>query len=374
MLLIDKYRNDIVIPNNDIINNLLNSLNIHNQIYSNIDNIIHQPDNVFKDIINNLEHGAWKYANLPHLLIYGPDGSGKEFIIENLLQKIFSKKSVEVQDTEYIINGYSNTKTKVIIKQSKHHIIIEPNNNGFDKYLIQEIIEEYAKTEILSVLKYKHLYKIVIINTIDNLSYYAQASLRRTMEKYADSCKFIFISNQLSKIHEPLKSRCLMIRIPLPTELMLASIAMNVAVREKIKLNSSDITTIIKKSQNNINKLFWYLELLKYKIPLGNTWNNTISIIVDEILNKNNYNTKNFTEMIKTIRELLYQLFITNIDFNIIIKEIMISLKNNILSNEIKSQIIEETSKFENRICRGTRHIVHLEAYIIKLIKIVSSI
>ena len=39
----------------------------------------------------------------------------------------------------------NNTKTKVLIKQSNHHIIIEPNNNGFDKYLIQEIIQDYAK-------------------------------------------------------------------------------------------------------------------------------------------------------------------------------------------------------------------------------------
>ncbi len=369
MLLIDKYKNELL-PCNEIINNLLNSLNIHNQIYDNIDNIVSQSPDTFKDIINNLEHGCWKYANLPHLLIYGPDGSGKEFIIENLLQKIFTKKSVEVQDTEYIINGYSNTKTKVLIKQSKHHIVIEPNNNGFDKYLIQEIIEEYAKTEILSVLKYKHLYKIVIINTIDNLSYYAQASLRRTMEKYADSCKFIFISNQLSKIHEPLKSRCLMLRVPLPNNNTLISIAMNVAIKEKIKLTGTNIISIIKESNNNINKLFWYLELLKYKIPIGITWHNLINIIVDEILNKNNYHPKNFSEMIKNIRELLYQLFITNIDFNIIIKEIMINLKKNISSNEIKYQLIEETSKFENRISQGTRHIVHLEAYLIKLIKI----
>ena len=38
------------------------------------------------------------------------------------------------------------SKEKVMINQSRYHIIIEPNNNGFDKYLIQEIIQEYAKT------------------------------------------------------------------------------------------------------------------------------------------------------------------------------------------------------------------------------------
>ena len=192
------------------------------------------------------------------------------------------------------------------------------------------------------------------------------------MEKYADNCKFIFISNQLSKIHEPLKSRCLMIRIPLPTKNDLLSIALNVALKESISVKCSDLITIINKSNYNINKLFWYLELLKYKIPYGVTWHNTINIIVEEILNKSNYSTKNFAGMIKTIRELLYQLFITNIDFHVIIKEIMISLKNNISSDDIKYQIIEETSKFENRISQGTRHIVHLEAYLIKIIKILN--
>ncbi len=369
MFLVDKYKNEIM---SGVVNNLLVSLNTHNIIYNNIDNIIKLPQNEFINIIDNLEHGNWKYANLPHLLFYGAEGCGKEFIIQNLLEKIFTKKSVELQDTEYTINGYSNTKTKVMIKQSKHHIVIEPNNNGFDKYLIQEIIEEYAKTEILHVLKYKHLYKIVVINTIDNLSYYAQASLRRTMEKYADSCKFIFISNQLSKIHEPLKSRCLMVRVPLPTNNILLSIALNIGFKENISLDGKDIINIINKSNNNINKLFWYLELKKNNVSNDVSWYKLIDIIVDELLNKNNYTIKNLPDLIKQIRELLYQLFITNIDFHIIIKEIMNNIKNKIDNNILKYHIIEETSKFENRIAQGTRHIVHLEAYLIKLIKILN--
>ncbi len=372
MFLVDKYKNDIF-PSYEIVDRLLNSLNTHNQIYYNIDRVVNRPFIEFKEIINNMEHGNWKYANMPHLLFYGPDGCGKEFIINNLLQKIFTKKSVEVQETEYTINGYSNTKTKVMIKQSKHHIIIEPNNNGFDKYLIQEIIEEYAKVEILHVLKYKHLYKIVIINTIDNLSYYAQASLRRTMEKYADSCKFIFVSNQLSKIHEPLKSRCLMIRVPLPSDELLTNIAMNIALKENIQLKSSDIVEIVKNSHNNINKLYGYLELKKFKVPFTSSWDKIIKIIVDEVLNKKNYNIKKFPELIKEIRDLLYQLFITNIDFHIIIKQIMNDIKSKISDNELKYKIIEETSKFENRISQGTRHIIHLEAYLIKVMQIINN-
>jgi len=368
MLLIDKYKTDAIMPSYDIINKLIYSLNTHNMVYDNIDIIINKPNNEFKSIIDKIEHGEWKYANLPHLLFYGPEGCGKEFVVDILLEKIFTKKSTQLQETEYTINGYGNSKTKVMIKQSLHHIMIEPNNNGFDKYLIQEIIEDYAKSEIIQVLKYKRLYKIVIINLIDNLSYYAQASLRRTMEKYANTCKFIFISNQLSKVHEPLKSRCMMIRIPAPTNTMIMSIIMNIAMKEKIKLTGNNIMDIISYCKNNINKAIGMLELVSYNIPLDKMWYRVIEMLVEMIMDASQYNKNGIYDIIENTRNMLYQLFITNIDFHTVIKTIMIEIKKKINDNKFIYLIVCETSKFENRICQGTRHIIHLEAYIIKLI------
>lgn len=368
MLLIDKYKRDTIMPSYEIINKLLYSINTHNIIYDNIDIIVNKKHDEFKSIIEKIEHGEWKYANLPHLLFYGPEGCGKEFIIDILLEKIFTKKSTMLQETEYTINGYGNSKTKVMIKQSQHHIMIEPNNNGFDKYLIQEIIEDYAKSEIIQVLRYKRLYKIVIINLIDNLSYYAQASLRRTMEKYANTCKFIFISNQLSKVHEPLKSRCMMIRIPAPTDTIIMSTIMNIAVKENIKLTGNNIIDIITYSKNNINKAIGMLELISYNIQLDKMWYKVIEILVDMIMDVSQYNKNGLYDMIENARNMLYQLFITNIDFHTVIKTIMIEIKKRINDNKFIYLVICETSKFENRICQGTRHIIHLEAYIIKLI------
>ncbi len=367
MLLIDKYKTDPIMPSYNIINKLLYNLNTHNIIYDNIDMVIKNNDE-FKTIIDKMEHGEWKYANLPHLLFYGPEGSGKEFMVDILLEKIFTKKSTMLQETEYTINGYGNSKTKVMIKQSQHYIMIEPNNNGFDKYLIQEIIEDYAKSEIIQVLKYKRLYKIVIINLIDNLSYYAQASLRRTMEKYANTCKFIFISNQLSKVHEPLKSRCMMIRVPSPSDNMIISTIMNIAYKEKIKLTGGNIIDIITTSKNNINKAIGLLELISYNIPLDRMWYNVIQMLVEMIMNTKNYTKDGVNDMIENARLMLYQLFITNIDFHIVIKTILQEIKTKINNNKLIYMIVCETSKFENRICQGTRHIIHLEAYIIKLI------
>ena len=130
---------------------------------------------------------------------------------------------------------------KVNIKQSKFHIIIEPNSNGFDKYLIQEVIQEYVKQDFLNVHKIKKLYKIVVIDKIDDLSYYAQASLRRTMEKYSESCKFIFISKSSFKNNRAFRSRCLQVRVPKISNINSINIILSIAQQENININLTDL-------------------------------------------------------------------------------------------------------------------------------------
>ena len=175
-----------------------------------------------------------------------------------MLQRIYGKKAVELKNVCYTISGYGNTKTKVTIKQSKYHIVIEPNSNGFDRYLIQEIIQDYAKTQLLNILKYQRKFKVVVINKIDSLSYYAQASLRRTMEKYSNTCKFIFICDQLSRVNEPIRSRCLLVRVPLPKDHKIFEVMLRICLKEKINIDSKDMFSIINKSDGCVKKAIWF--------------------------------------------------------------------------------------------------------------------
>ena len=375
MFLVDKYQtsNDIIGSNKDILDKLLRSFDTHNQVYENMEHILKKPKEDIYKILYEIDNGSWKYSNFQHLIVYGSPGTNKEIIINNLLQKIYSKKAIELQDVEYTISGYSNTKTKVMIKQSKYHIVIEPNNNGFDKYLIQEIIQDYAKTEILTILKYKKLFKVVIINKIDNLSYYAQASLRRTMEKYADTCKFIFISEQLSKIIEPLKSRCLLVRVPLSSKNEITQRILNISYQENIDLSSKDLKNILNNCNNKINNAIWLLEYKKYGLNIKcNDWTSLLDEIVDMII-KFKKNT-NIIHCITKIRNNFYILFITNIDFNYIIRNIMKKLLTNNFPIKVKYNIINLTSIFQNRLSQGTRYIIHLEAYILKIIHLLQNI
>ena len=369
MFLVDKYSDlahDIT-SQQTIIKNILESFNTHNLIYNNVNEIVKKPNNEFKLVIDDLERCVWKYSNFQHLIIYGSLNSNKDNLVSLLLQNIYGKNNIEVKDVEYTINGYGNTKTKVIIKQSKYHIVIEPNSNGFDKYLIQEIIQDYAKTELLNILKYKKLFKVVVINKLDNLSYYAQASLRRTMEKYSSSCKFIFISDQLSKIIEPIRSRCLLIRTPLPKPEHILNILLQIADREQIILAPYEFNEIIKNAEYKVNTSIWLLELKKYGLHYEKNWDKLTDKIVNIILNKKNYKNSKCLSSIRNIREYYYNLFITNIPTQTIIRNIMIKILKKIDNLELKINVIEITSIFELRLSQGTRHIIHLEGFVIRL-------
>jgi len=198
MFLVDKYYNDTnyIICHSSILRKLVNSFDTQQQIYQNILKLLNSKQkqintkninkmgfsqNIKQNNDSSKDYSVFpnetihtndytRYSNFQHLIVYGPDGCSKDYLINKLLEKIFGKNSVELKNVEYTVCGYSNTKTKIMIKQSKHHIIIEPNSNGFDKYLIQEIIQDYAKSELLNILKNRKLFKVVIINKIDNLS------------------------------------------------------------------------------------------------------------------------------------------------------------------------------------------------------------
>jgi len=370
MFLVDKYYNDPIYINyhKKIIEKIINSFDTHSQIYSNVESIIKLPNDQLHKIVNNLNYGNWQYSNFMHLIVYGNIGSGKEYLINNLLCKIYGKSSIELKDVEYTVTGYSNTKTKIMIKQSKHHIIIEPNTNGFDKYLIQDIIQDYAKSELLNIFKNRKLFKVVVINKIDNLSYYAQASLRRTMEKYSNSCKFILISDQLSKIIEPLRSRCLLVRVQLPNEEEILETLLHITYKENINISFIKLKEIINNSENKINHAIWLLEMYKNNIEYTKSWDLIVNLIVHNIQNIKITSNKKLYSILKNIRQQFYILFITNIPTKMIIRNIMIKLLE--LNNDLtlKYNIINITSIHEERLTQGTRHIIHFEGYIIRLL------
>ncbi len=310
------------------------------------------------DIIEQLKKIS-KDFTIPNIIFYGPSGSGKKTIINSLLEMIYDSDVNKLSEVVYNVTGSGNIVSEIIVKQSNYHIVIEPNNNNFDRYLIQDIVKEYAKRTPFNIFKTNIMFRTVLINNVNKLSYYAQTSMRRTMEKYSKNCRFILCSDSLSKVLDPLKSRCLSIRVNRPTDIELTYFLMEIIINENMKLNLNEIIKIIKLANGNIRELLWLIEMKKYKLSLINSYNNCINKIIKYIEMKKTGN-------LDIILNLMYTMLITNISGSQIIKDIIIRLGySENINYELKYQIFHIGAKYEKRLIQGRREIIHLKSFIL---------
>ena len=315
-----------------------------------------------KEIFRKLQKIS-KDDDIPHIIFYGNPGSGKKTTISLFLEMIFDKSVYKMDNSKYTVVSSGNIENEVFVKQSDHHIIIEPNNNNFDRYLIQDIVKVYAKKYPLSIFEKNRNFKAVQINHLDNLSYYAQTSLRRTMEIYSKSCRFIMWCYSLSKVIEPLRSRCLCIHIPTQPYDELIKWTFNIASLENIKLQPYTLHKILETSNGNLKKILWKLDLYKYRNKINNAYELAIQDLIKEMTERGS---------IQKIRDYIYNMMITNISSNTIIKDILniILINNNSISNDKKLEIINCASEYEYRLSKSRRDINHIEAFIDKIMKI----
>ena len=358
--LVDKY-----IPGNieDIINPLYN---YYNDMVGKKENDwkSHSPSKCFfhRDILEQLATISSDDC-LPHIIFYGNQGSGKKTLINLFLEQIFDKSVYNLDDTKYNVVSSGNIENEVIVKQSDHHIIIEPGNNNFDRYLIQDIVKEYARRYPLCIFESSREFKMVQINNLDNLSYYAQTSLRRTIEKYSKTCRFIMWCYSLSKVIEPLRSRCLCIHVPTQTEEELIKWTFNISALENIKLDFNILTNIVESSKGNLKDILWKLDMYRYCGKITNCYQTALNSLIEEIFNKHD---------ILTIRDYIYKMMITGITSGIIIRDILniILIKIEKYPKDKIFKIIDCASLYEYRLSKGRRDIIHIETFIENVINI----
>jgi len=304
--------------------------------------------------------------SVPHIIFYGPEGSGKKTLIKLFLEMLYDKDVHNLNDSVYRVSGSGNSTTDVVIKQSNYHIVIEPNNNNFDRYLIQDVVKNYAQKVPLNVFTSKKTFKTVLINNVDNLSYYAQTSLRRTMEKFSGTCRFIMWCKSLSRVIDPIRSRCYTFRINAPSDGEILSMIARVSYAESMKLTLRDYTKIISLSNGNIKKALWLLQLKKIGVGYLTSYEKTIKEIIVLLLTCD-------VGAILDIRLLLYNIMITNITGSQIIKDIVKKLFSSVSINEnCKLNIAEVAAKFEHNLIRGRREIIHLEGFVAGIIYVLN--
>mmetsp|Transcript_9474 Transcript_9474/g.14010 ORF Transcript_9474/g.14010 Transcript_9474/m.14010 type:complete len:335 (-) Transcript_9474:5-1009(-) len=145
-------------------------------------------DVVFQDEVTTALETSLHNQNLPHLLFFGPPGTGKTSTIHAVAKQLF---------------GPEYTKSRVL------------ELNASDARGIQVIRNEVKTFAQLAVERPPPSYnypcppfKLIVLDEADSMTKDAQAALRRTMEVYSEQTRFCIICNYVSRIIEPVASRC----------------------------------------------------------------------------------------------------------------------------------------------------------------------
>src|SRR3989344_4939591 len=141
-----------------------------------------------KEIIKRIK-SLVEQKNIPHLFFVGPQGTGKTTTALIIARELFKE---HMQENFLELNS--------------------SDERGID--VIRVKIKDFARTKSLKEIPFK----IILLDECDSLTKDAQQALRRTMETYSNTCRFILSCNQSSKIMEPIQRRCAVFRFKLITE------------------------------------------------------------------------------------------------------------------------------------------------------------
>jgi hypothetical protein len=281
--------------------------------------------------------------NLKNIIFYGPSGVGK------YTQMLLSIKKYSPSELKYEKKiSITFDKQQYFIKISDIHYEVDMSLLGCNSKLLwhsiyQQIIDIVsAKSEKSGIIVCKYFQEIHG-ELLENFYSYMQLNTSNSVNLI-----FFIITEEISFIPENILTCCEVIYIPRPSK-----ITYNKSLSNKLpnKINLQNIT--------NIKNLHLYNEdiMLQYRIICNK--------IIENMLNIENLRFLKF-------RDLLYDIFIYNLDITDCIWYILSSLvNNNKITNEKLSAILIKTYCFFQYYNNNYRPIYHLENYLLYITKLI---
>ncbi|EAY11188.1 hypothetical protein TVAG_498820 [Trichomonas vaginalis G3] len=302
--------------------------------------------------------------DFPHLLFCGPPGSGKKTRVLAFLRKLFNAELTHLASGFRTIEE-GDKKIEVQVTSSDFHIEITPADAGMnDRHVISYFLKDVAASQVVGGFSIK----VVVINEAHRLSKLAQQALRRTMEKYAKSCRIILIADSLSQIIEPVRSRCLVIRTPRIPSADIATAVKEVASKENFEISDEQLTDLVNESIGNLRRAINLLEMLSMQKKGGSVqsilpeWERYTDELVQILIEG-----KLQTETIKEIRVHLYELLVHCVPPTEILRRIVHGILHQIDSNLVE-KVASTAAFYEARMQQGSKPIFHLEAFCARFI------
>ncbi len=176
------------------------------------------------------------------MLFYGPPGTGKTSTILALAKELY---------------GPEMFRTRVLELNAS-------DERGIS--IVREKVKDFARMQLSNPPPhYKDRYpcppyKIIILDEADSMTQDAQSALRRTMETYSKITRFCLICNYVTRIIDPLASRCSKFRFKMLDQGNAKKRLEDIAENENVKMEAGAVDTLIKCSEGDLRKAITFLQ------------------------------------------------------------------------------------------------------------------
>ncbi len=278
--------------------------------------------------------------NIPHLLFAGPAGIGKSSLALIIVKDLFGSSWKE----NYLELNASDTR-------------------GID--VIRQEVKNFARTKSLG----KVPFKVIFLDEADALTREAQQALRRTMENFTSTCRFILSCNYSSKIIDPIQSRCAIFRFKLLERKDIFKKINDIAEKEKLAIDEKSMIVLYEAGEGDCRKTINLLQATAAISP--NITEDLINTIVSSAKPADIKIVLEYAlsgDFIKSREKLLDVMLKESISGQDVIKSIQKEIWNLPIENSLKVKLTEKTGEIEFRLVEGSDEFIQLESLLASFI------
>ena len=290
-----------------------------------------------KEVIGSLKSLLKNVSEIPHLMFSGSAGVGKTTTALCLAREILGE--------------YWKDYTLEL--------------NASDERGINMVRERVKKFARFAGLDTKIPFKLIILDEADEMTSDAQTALRRIIEDTSKHCRFILIANNISKIIEPLQSRCAVFKFTRISEKEVVAYLEEICKKEKIKFDEKGLRTIYSYSEGDMRHAINILQATaslgiinesNVKISAGLTKTSDVGEILKLAM------TGKLSDARNKMIELIKVYGMSESDFLKYLNEESYKIKTSKLS-----EILETIAKYDYRLIVGSNPEIQLSALLAEL-------
>ncbi len=272
--------------------------------------------------------------------------------------------AVEIKEIEKLsydgwVYDFSVPNAEVFFGGTTPVLLHNSDERGID--VVRHKIKEFARTAPIGDVPFK----IIFLDEADALTPDAQAALRRTMEMYSKSCRFILSCNYVSKIIEPIQSRCAVFKFkPVPREAMKKRL-LEICEKEGVKITEDGMEALLYIANGDFRKAINALQgaaALGEVIDVDVIYQITATARPEEISKLIQTALKgNFMEARQILDKLMVEYGMSGEDVvNQLFREIVYSN----LDEKLKILLIDKLGEVDFRLTEGANERIQLDAYL----------